>query len=74
LVKLKEYLSAFGVNVPAEYLLSQVRSISGDGLTFGGVAYNLVTKHQEGFVATIPSPASSLLLMAPCLAWRRKRG
>ncbi len=71
---LSDYLAGFGVSVPADYRLEEVFAISGDGLTFAGVARHLPTNRSEGFVATIPAPASVLVLLAPWLGLlRRKR-
>jgi probable HAF family extracellular repeat protein len=69
---LSDYLGAHGVVVPAGYRLEDVYAISGDGLTFGGVARNLSTNVREGFVATVPAPCSLLILLGPALRRRRR--
>lgn len=66
-----DYFSIHGVAVPAGYQLHELNAISGDGLTFGGLAFNLTTGLPEGFVATIPSPATVMVL--PLLCTRRRR-
>ncbi len=71
-----DYLALFGVAVPNEYKLEYVYAISGDGLTFGGIAKNLVTNQFEGWVATIPAPGAAgvLMVVTPMvLASRRRR-
>src|SRR5262249_23835584 len=69
---LADRLAATGVSVPAQLRLESVLAISGDGLTFAGQALNLSTGTREGFVATVPTPpASLLLLLLPALRRRR---
>jgi len=70
---LSDYLTSYGVAIPAGYRLEGLRAISGDGLTFAGFARNLATSHAEGFVATVPPPASVMVLVLPVLAHRRRR-
>ncbi len=72
MVALTDYLAAHGVHVPVEFRLDDVFAVSGDGLTFAGLGRDLVTNVSEGFVATIPSPASVLVLLAP-IGFRRRR-
>lgn len=72
MLPLSSYLNAAGVTVPAGYRLDSVFAISGDGLSFAGQARNLTTGTAEGFVATVPPPASFLVLLLPAIA-RRKR-
>jgi probable HAF family extracellular repeat protein len=60
MVELDNYLVSFGINVPANYKLNHVFAMSGDGLTFGGQARNLLTNQFEGFVATIPEDSACL--------------
>jgi probable HAF family extracellular repeat protein len=69
---LSDRLLAAGVAIPSNYRLESVLAMSGDGLTFAGQAHNLTNSTYEGFVATIPPPASILVLLLPALA-RRKR-
>ncbi len=70
---LSGYLDSHGIEVPAGYRLEEVRAISGDGLTFGGFARHLTTNDREGFVATIPSPGTAVvILLAPALLGRRR--
>lgn len=74
ILRLSDYLTAAGVSLPEGLKLASVLAISDDGRTFAGYTINLQTSVQEGFVATVPEPASvlSLTLLAPCL--RRRRG
>jgi probable HAF family extracellular repeat protein len=50
-----DYLALHGVTVPSGYKLENVYAISGDGLTFGGVARDLTTTKREGWVARVTS-------------------
>ena len=74
LVLLSDYLLAHGVDLPSGLRLEEVEAISGDGLTFAGQFQDLTTGIREGFVATIPCPASVLVLLTPCLLARRRHG
>lgn len=49
-----EQLVKYGFSVPPGYQLEYIYAISGDGLTFGGMARNLATNKKEGWVAMIP--------------------
>lgn len=72
ILPLSSYLAAAGVSVPPGIKLASVLAISADGRTFAGFAINLQTSVQEGFVATIPAPASGVvLLLLPALRRRR---
>ncbi len=51
-----DYLALHGVSVPNDYQIEIIYAVSGDGLTFGGSARNLLTNKTEGWVATIPGP------------------
>lgn len=75
ILQLSDYLASSGISVPPNLKLASVLAISDDGRTFAGYTINLQTSVQEGFVATVPAPASvlSLILLAPCLR-RRRRG
>ncbi len=53
-----DYLALNGVEVPSGYKLKYVYTISGNGLSFGGSARNLLTNQTEGWVATIPAASS----------------
>ncbi len=50
----QDYLALAGVNVPINYQIEDIFTVSGDGLTVGGKARNLTTGVREGFVATVP--------------------
>lgn len=70
---LADHLASYGVSVPAGYRLNQVYAISEDGLTFAGDVVNLSTGRGEGFVATVPSPATApVMLLLPALRRRRR--
>jgi probable HAF family extracellular repeat protein len=71
-VTLDSYLIAHGVAVPPTFITLEVDAISGNGLTFAGQGYNSLTGFPEGFVATIPSPAAAVLLLAPVMTRRRR--
>lgn len=73
MLDLGAFLSTYGLVTPIGYRLEEVTAISGDGLTFGGLARNLVTNDREGFVATIPAPSAALVLLTPIIAPRRRR-
>ena len=72
IVDLEKFLTDNGVDVPGDYQLSEVYAVSGDGLTFGGLCRNLVTGQKEGFVATVPSPATVMVLLTPGFFRRRR--
>ena len=74
MILLEDFLEGHGVEAPSNLHLSRLEAISGDGLTFAGIARDLTTKLPDGFVATIPSPASVLAFLTPCLLARRRRG
>jgi len=72
---ISDYLSGYGVLVPAGYRVGHVSVMSDDGLTFAGYVINLGTGYQEGFVATVPGPgAGMVVLVGVAMAWRRRRG
>jgi uncharacterized membrane protein len=70
---LSDTLQLHGVTIPSDIQLREVLAISGDGTTFAGFAFNTSLNRIEGFVATIPAPATSLVLLAPLVAMRRRR-
>ncbi len=74
MVLLADFLSAHGVLVPTDLDLTYAWAVSGDGLTFGGQAFNLQTHVIEGFVATIPSPGTAMVILAPLVLRRRRNG
>jgi len=72
---ISEYLSGYGVAVPAGYRVGHVAAMSDDGQTFAGYTINLSTGRQEGFVATVPGPGSGVVvLLGVMMGWRRRRG
>ncbi len=74
MIRLTDYLALHGVAVPADFNPLYVYAISGDGLTFAGSGRNLSANVFEGFVATIPSPGTAVVLLAPAFSRRRRRG
>lgn len=58
---LSDYLVANGVVIPDGWTLTNCYAVSGDGFTFVGLA-NPSTGFGQGFVATIPEPATVLAL------------
>jgi probable HAF family extracellular repeat protein len=69
-----ELMSAFlarnGVVMPEGVIITRCNAISGDGLTFAGIAFRSDLGSQ-GFVATIPAPSAMLVMTA--LVPRRRR-
>ncbi len=57
-INMADYLGLYGITVPTDYKLDYVYAVSGDGLTFGGSAKNLLTNKTEGWVATVPAAKS----------------
>ncbi len=74
MVDFRDFLGSHGILVPAAYRLEELFAVSGDGLTFGGRARNLTTNQPEGFIATIPSPGTVVIVLGGA-AWacRRRR-
>jgi probable HAF family extracellular repeat protein len=72
---LSTYLTDFGVTIPTGWSLTAVHAVSGDGMTFAGYANNTSTGQHQGFIATVPSPASfvPLFLVVSLGALRRSR-
>lgn len=72
---LETLLSAAGVTVPAgDVILSTDGSgISPDGLTFCGETYYTGSSEKDGFFATLPEPASLMLLVLGLPFLRRRR-
>lgn len=66
------YLSRNGVSVPSGWTLLQATAVSADGLTIAGEERSFAGVHQ-GFVVTIPSPATLALLAFGALAPARRR-
>lgn len=64
---MSDYLRGFGVEIPAGSLVGGDFGVSGDGTTFYGSITGV-----GAFVATIPAPATTLLLLAACLARRQR--
>jgi uncharacterized membrane protein len=74
MISLADFLSSYGISVPSNVRLETIYAISGDGMTFGGLATTVGTNITQGFVAHIPAPATALLLvLAPILAPRPRR-
>ncbi len=69
---LTDFLKLHGINAPSQYRLEEVRAISGDGLTFAGMARHLPTNRPEGFVATIPAPGTAIVLLVSTVGLVRR--
>lgn len=71
---LADYLTGNGFPLPPGVLLATCASVSADGLSFAGEAY--ADGHNQGYVVTIPTPPTVLMLL-PGLGWwthvRRRR-
>jgi len=71
--QLESYLQSFGVQFPIGWNMYTCYSVSGDGLTFAGSGA-VAGSSAQGFVITIPSPASMLVFcIAGSVASRRRR-
>jgi len=57
---LAQYLLHHGVVVPQDWVLYEGLAVSADGNTFAGYAFSRITGENQGFIASIPSPASML--------------
>ncbi len=73
LLDLRDFLALHGVTPPPDLWLTQVFAVSADGRTFGGDSIHVGTTTHEGWVATIPTPATTLVLLA-AVPRRRRRG
>lgn len=70
-VPLRAYLESHGVLVPADTRLEIAYDVSADGRTFSGRA--MVNGLRQTFVATIPTPATLVLLAAVLMFPSRRR-
>jgi len=70
---LSQYLRENGVPLPADAAIGACTCVSADGMTFGGTLLS-PTLGTQGFVATIPQPAVSLLPLAYGMRLMRRRG
>lgn len=69
---LSDYLRSHGVEVPAGWTLYEPKEISADGRTFCGLAFSQDGVVQ-GFVASIPAPATPMLLLGAIVFSSRRR-
>jgi uncharacterized membrane protein len=69
---LPSYLGLFGVTIPAGWTPRDIFAVSGDGRTFAGEAVS-TSGAIQGFVATIPAPATGLMILVPALVGSRRR-
>ncbi|MEK6703510.1 MAG: hypothetical protein AABZ53_14715 [Planctomycetota bacterium] len=72
-VLLSDYVTGLGVSVPAGWQFFYATSVSADGRTIGGFGGFDGDLHHQGFVVTIPSPPSVLVLYGAILTARRRR-
>ncbi len=71
---LTDFLSSNGVQLPSSFKIVTIEAISGDGLTFAGRGQNLTINEPEGWIATVPSPGTAVILIALPLFSRHRRG
>lgn len=71
IVRLSDYLAMNGVVVPAGSILTSCTGLSADGSTFVGGA--LTPVGSQAFVATIPAPGASAILVIGAVALLRRR-
>jgi len=71
MILLEDYLRARGTPIPPTFRLDNVTGISADGQTFAG--YSVSGQFVYGWVATVPTPASALLLIGLLAPRRRPR-
>jgi len=70
MIRLSDYLTSRGVTIPAGVNLEYCTGISADGSTIIGWATGAITP--QGFVATVPAPTSTLVLLTLPLVRRRR--
>lgn len=68
--ELATFLTFHGVTLDPSWTLADCTSVSADGMTFGGYAINS-SRERIGYVVTIPTPASGLVLLG--VAFRANR-
>ncbi|MBL9001329.1 MAG: hypothetical protein JNK25_09360 [Phycisphaerae bacterium] len=72
MMPLDEYLLGHGVPIPAGVRLLDCYSVSGDGMSFGGIAVDRFNV-RVGFVATVPAPGTMVAFAGGVLACFRSR-
>ena len=73
MVSADQFLANLGLSLPANYRVVELTSISADGSTIAGVAFNTVSgTGNESFIISIPEPGSALLLGVVLPALRRR--
>lgn len=76
IVSADQFLASLGLSLPANMRVVDFTSISADGFTIGGTAFNTVSGvGNESFIISIPEPGSALLLglMLPALLRRERK-
>lgn len=68
---LASYFATFGVATPEGWTLESCTAISSDGRTFGGTATN-AAGGRAGFVASVPAPATGVVVFGAMLAAGRR--
>jgi probable HAF family extracellular repeat protein len=74
-VDFNQYLTSNGVVLPPDYVVGSVTGVSDDGMTFCGDARSISGLNPgEGFVATVPAPGTTgVILVGLVLSRRRAR-
>lgn len=74
-IPLTDYLLSYGIQVPSNFITQEVVALSADGRTFAGNGYfQGRSDNVRGFVVTVPTPSSVLVVLIPfVLAPRRRR-
>lgn len=75
-IRLVDHLSSFGLELPDGWRFSEINSVSGDGMTFGGQVIS-PSQGRYAFIATVPSVSTvawlgGLLVLSPVKRRRTK--
>lgn len=68
----RDYFRHFGIDIPESAQLD-IRCISGDGRSFGGVYYDPAVNLYQGVVITVPGAGSMPLIVGALLVAQRRR-
>ena len=75
MVSADQFLASLGLSLPPNFRVVELTSISADGSTIAGIAFNTVSgTGNESFIISIPEPGGALLLgvVVPALLRRRR--